>query len=298
MLPVAVYRQAYGRVFCTSFPSGLDVPWKLLPIGEYIKYAQEIRRGIAVPSELEDEIFDKCVQDKVLVEQRPFLAAGVVATISSNIWQHSGPTGIESFNDDLEFARQEITGSEEAVLHDLVQVITLAFPYKPEEVYEMSYDTMLLRVAQAEKKLIQTGMMEEPVKLFDKNADKQKAPKPKIDLRKAYEQQKGGELARDIANPAPLPQDIQREKWWEVSPILETKNKKKIDFNQERKMIEQGPAAQVENKAGQMVTESTRMSSMANADQDIARAEMVERAKVIYGPLIQKLNEQRKLPKK
>ena len=39
----------------------------------------------------------------------------------------------------------------------------MAFPYKPEEVYEMDYHTLMMRAAQAERKLSFAGLMETPL---------------------------------------------------------------------------------------------------------------------------------------
>lgn len=153
-------RRQYGEVFVTELPSGQIVPWRPLSTGEYIHYNRLLRMGVPPPAAVEDEIFIKCVQDKVLVNSIDKLKAGIVSSIVACIISYSGPQGADELNYMLNLKRAEINDA----IHEIVGIICQAFPaYKPEEVYEMDYDTIMQRAALAESKLLRTGILQEPM---------------------------------------------------------------------------------------------------------------------------------------
>jgi len=295
-------REEYGGVYVTCFDDGLLVPWQPLSMGDYIKYTQDYNRRVFVPSRLEDEIFRKCVVDDSLVRQLSFLKAGIITTVVLNIWQYSGPSGISSFNQDLEVARSMLNADGVRALHDLVQVITMAFPYKPEEVYDMEYETFLLRLAQSEKKLLELGAIKEPIVMQDVNQEKGPSPleqfiqgeaevkKPKIDAKKLWDRQQGLDSSDDPgrqlwdkhqqqaahAPPKRQPVQVHSKKWWSESPVLEAETQHKIDFK----------------------TEATEMqvlgaTSHEKVDAHIDRAMMVKDTAWIYQDLINTLNKRK-----
>jgi len=249
-------RQEYGDTYLTSFPDGPVIPWRPLSLGDYLKYSRDYARKLIPTSILEDEIFKKCVIEKTFIRQMPFMKAGIISVVVQNIWEMSGPVGITEFNNDLEMARTILFSDGTRAIQDLVQVITMAFPYKPEEIYAMDYETFLLRVAMAEKKLLEMGMLKEPIEMKDASEETQKKKKPRVEFRDLnhIEQPKGPPPEETLSpridakalwekqqkTPKKPPVEIKKEemetplsskeKPWKVSPVLEAKNKKKIDF--------------------------------------------------------------------
>jgi hypothetical protein len=230
-----------------------------------------------------------------------YLNAGVVTTVVQNIWQFSGPSDSATIVADLNAARGVIHASVSSLLHDLVELISLAFPYKPEEIYAMDYSTFLLRVAQAEKKLIYLGIREGPVEII--TADEQK-PQPSAAARlaervaksatqdinpvaaeaakKAWEAEQ--EKRKKIIQPKPEPnrpapkpsRKDAKNKWWKDSPVLEANMDHNIDFQTE---------ATEQHVFG--------LTGHEKADAHIGRAKMVQDAQWIYKDLIEKLEKQK-----
>lgn len=285
-------RKQYGGVFVTAFEDGLTVPWKPLSMGDYLKYTADQQRQLIPPGQLEDEIFTKYVQDESLVRQISFLKAGIVTTVTSNIWQFSGPSGIEEFNNDIETSRQLLFADGTNIFHQLTQIISMAFPYKPEEIYEMEYETFLFRLVQSEKKLLDMGLfLKEPISIY-KQEDVQNKPSKlgrikenhKIDAKKIWEdQQKQKKEAKPLISnlastldPEELtkedklsPDDVKtEEKWWTDSPVLEAPQKHNIDF------------------------EKAELENLYVVRED--RVNLINDARVIYKDLLEKLAQRTK----
>lgn len=193
MTSIHDFREQYGDVYITEAPDGLVVPWRPLSIGEYFEYEIKFGQGIIAPAVLEDEIFRKCVADEVIVNGLDRLKAGTVTTVVATIMQHSGPVSANDIENALESARHQAN----QVIHKMVTLICRAFPgYKPEDLYTLNYDTFMLRLAQAEDKLIQNGSLSEPLSLTNQapeqptKAQPPVSKKPKVDL---------GKLAQEYA---------------------------------------------------------------------------------------------------
>jgi len=280
-------RKQHGRVYATSLPGGLIVPWTLLPLGDYIKYTLDTKRGAFSLALMENEIFLKCVLDGSLKRQIDFLNAGIVTTVANNIWQYSGPTGIDSFNEDLENARVEVFGQDHSILNELVQLVTMAFPYTPEQVEAMPYDTFLTRVAQAEKKLLMLGMIQEPVKIHQPEVPQESFKKPKIDAKKLFEEQqqklKQNKLQAErvafakTVKPDPQVTSLPKKKWWKVSPVLEAPSPQKIDFQTESREVS-----------------AFGSSGWEKADAILARDKMIKDSQVIYKDLLAELGKRKR----
>jgi len=259
-------REQYGDALVTIFPDELVVPWRLLTMDEYIGYSMDRSRGMITPALLEDEIFKKCVLDDVLLRQFASLKAGTVTTVVAHIWEHSGPASIASFNNDLEMARQILHSEALGAIHELVQIVTMAFPYKPEEVYEMNYDDFIIRVAQAEDKLLKMKMIDQPLSMTEKEKPRQiqQARKPGVNLAKLWNERQ---------TPTIKPIDPEQPFDWEDSPVLSNPPAHGIDFKREQR-------------------EHDSFSGGHEAvDLHIARAKMIEDAKLIYAPLIDKVKK-------
>jgi len=277
-------RQKYGGVFITTFDDGLIVPWKPLDLGCFIQYSSDFNRSIIPFAYIEDEIFKKCVLDNTLIRQLPFLKAGIVSVVVQNIWQLSGPSSIEGFNEDLAIARDVINGDLKS-LHSLVDIICMAYPYKPEEVYDMKYETLMLRAAQAEQKLLTLGVIKESIDMKDMTKLKEKRNrkfansatqniKPSVDAKKLWEQQQ--EQIRNIENPQDIRHTIREtgDKWYKVSPVLEATKKHNIDIGREIKIQDRQTGRELD-------------------DPQSDRARIVKDAHWIYKDLIAELNKRK-----
>jgi hypothetical protein len=153
-------RRIHGQVFVSKLPTGQNIPWRPLSIHEYIEYDKLLTLGEYPRAFIEDEIFRKCVLSEVLVENLEVLRAGLVQSVVRDIFAYSGPHTIHELEYFLNINRQQAG----QVIHQLMSVICQAFPaYKPEDVYAMDYSTFMLRAAQAEEKLLRTGLITEPL---------------------------------------------------------------------------------------------------------------------------------------
>lgn len=278
-------RQKYGGVYVTAFDDGLIVPWRPLSLESFIKYSSDFNNPIVPFACIEDEIFRKCVVDDTLIRQLSFLKAGIISTVVQNIWQFSGPSSIDGFNEDLAIARSIINGDLKA-LHNLVDIICMAYPYKPEEIYAMEYETLMLRAVQAEQKLLTLGVIKESIDMKDLTKIKQKRDrkfansatqniKPSVDAKKLWEQQQ--QQVKDIENPQPTDRHILHEtgdKWYKVSPVLEATKKHNINLERETRLQDM---------------ETGRVLDDPKSD----RAKLVNDAKWIYKDLIAELNKRK-----
>lgn len=277
-------RKAHQGTYLTAFPDGTIIPWKPLSINDWIKYSRDYNRGVIPDSYLEDEIFRKCVLDQSFIRQLDHLAAGKITTVVTNIWQFSGPLQFDSLVNDLNTSRQLLQSEGIEVIHQLATLISTAFPYKPEEVYALDYETLLLRAMQAEQKLLLLGIIQEPIQITKQanNQQSTNAPrKPRVDAKKLYDEQQ-----KKKKQPTPPPQT--KEKWWNVSPVLESENPTQIDFAIERQADDltvldnhdRREPPEIRNFIIQKKTKETR-------------AKMVEDAKVIYKDLIAEMRNRR-----
>lgn len=142
--------------YVSVFPDGTEVPWNPLTIGEYLSFVNNLYYS---PDEIEDIIFKKCVPDPYF-HKDPNLKAGTVSTVSFAILANSSPQTIEELNAILNYHRNSIYSN---IIEELVIHVCWAFPsYKIEDVYALDYDTFLKRVAQAEYKLMRSGIIQKP----------------------------------------------------------------------------------------------------------------------------------------
>jgi len=276
-------RREYGSVYATAFDNGIVIPWKLLSIEDYIRFHQDSQRNLVPLACLEDEIFTKCVLDQSLVRQANYLSAGTVSVVAQNIWQFSGPQDIEAFNTDLEKSRQQVFHGEVSGIHQLVEVIGMAFPYKPEEIYTMDYQTLLERAVQAESKLIRLGILQEPISMkTGETEEKQVAEKPKVNAKQLWEEHRKALSKPDPPKVAPKKKKGKRgERWWKKSPVLEAKEHHNIDFDTERKEAD-----------------TFALSGHEKADLPILRHQMVESTALIYKDLITEMAKKSTKPSK
>lgn len=194
-------RKIYGSVYLTILPDGTKVPWKPLSVQEFLEY-ESLRELNAYPIGcLEDEIFKKCVLDSSLVDVMDDLKAGIVSAVAATIMAHSGPQGVEDLTVFMNINRMAMQG----IIHKFVRMVCWAFPgYKPEDVYAMDYVTLMQRVALAEEKLLEAGLIGERL-TFSVASDQQQSPqqRPRVDSKELFERQQRQRQMPNIPAPAP-----------------------------------------------------------------------------------------------
>jgi len=271
-------RKLYGsRAFLTVFPNGIIIPWKPLTIQEYLGYVEDLQRQIYLPGPLENEIFSKCVLDDDYIRRINLLQAGIISTVVQNIVDYSGPSTVNPIEQSLNIARSRLLADQTNILHELVQLITMAFPYKPEEVYDMSYEILMLRAAQAEAKLLRAGVIDKPISLTynTNNIEEEKPVKKRIDAKKLWDKQ---QTQQKQSGTASKPANIKtNEKWWDKSPVLEAKEKVSV--------------ADLRTAAAEIDAFAT--SGWEKVDRCVNQAAMVKDAQVIYKDLIKELDEKK-----
>jgi hypothetical protein len=179
-----LFRERYGDCYITKLPDGLIVPWRSLTVAEFIKYDRLLVQGTYPRAVIEDEIFTLCVQNVIQTKELKSFSAGSIEIVAKNILSYSGPSSIDELTYLLELSR----GIAQEVFHQIVIRVCQGFPaYKPEDVYGMDMLTMMLRLAQAEDKLIKQGNAIEPFSFFSEEEETQKA-KPKVSQENLKEQ--------------------------------------------------------------------------------------------------------------
>jgi hypothetical protein len=162
MEDLLLLRERYGSVYVLTLPDGKRIPYKLLSVGDFLKYERLFKTGQYPSACLENEIFTRCVVDKILVDHMDQLKAGIVTSVATSILSRSGPSSIDHLNYSLDINREAASFA----IHEMVSVVCQAFPaYKPDDLYEMEYDVFMLRLAQAERHLMRLGVLREPLSI-------------------------------------------------------------------------------------------------------------------------------------
>lgn len=154
-----------NRVFRITFPGGERVPFHLLSWKDFSGYEELSQKGTLPADIIEGAIFRQCCLDPVVLNNIYEMHAGVVSTVVGVIMQFSGPGDMDSFNNDVEIARKLV----DTLNSQVIMVICRAFPaYKPEEVMDMSWADVLIRLAQAERILMKKNPPEltEPIRML------------------------------------------------------------------------------------------------------------------------------------
>lgn len=187
MLELALLRQIYGSVYATVLPDGRYIPWKPLPLKDFLELEALRAVGTYSQSQVEDEVFRKCVLDKLIVDRMDQLKAGTVSAVAATIFANSGPQSIDELNYILDANRSLVQG----IIHQMVSMICQAFPaYTPDAVYNMDYETMMQRAALAEDKLLKMGILNERIVFEQQGVEpqpQQPKPKPKLDSKQLFE---------------------------------------------------------------------------------------------------------------
>ncbi len=276
---LAQIRHLYGDTYLTVFPDGFHVSWRTLTLGEFLSYSSQISRDLFPRAVFEDEIFSKCVKNDALRGQREHLKAGIITSVVDSIWEFSVPASIDQVRAQLDVARQEVYQSEYALIHDFVNTILLAFPYKPEEIYKMDYEQLIKTLVMAERKLIELGLRKEPISIVNPAKPEEVKKSPiKVDAKALWEQQHGIEpKPKDpfLPQDAPTPTKSTKGKWYKKSPVLEAP-----------------PTHNV--KVGEEDPDIFTLTGWDQADLGINRAMMVQDAQVIYRDVLEGLARKKK----
>jgi hypothetical protein len=201
-------RKLYGNraTFVSILPDGTKIPWNQLTLGEYLNYV----RGALSDDDFEETVFRHCVTSDYLKDTLPSLKAGTVTTAANSIVQSSVPLNLKDLNSSLDYFRY-IVGT--TIYDQLVILVCRAFTgYTPQQLYAMKFEDFMHNVALAERKLLESGMLAEPVALTQPEAKtvEPEVKKPAIEsnkMRDAWVAQK--ENAGRHA-PPPIPQQAQR----------------------------------------------------------------------------------------
>lgn len=181
MRQVDAIRLRYGSVYCTIGNHDVVVPWKPLSIGRWLQVKKDLDRQLVVSEIIENEVFKECVVDPYLVSNIDSLDAGLVEAVSVAIFLASGPKSLQDVNEQLEMKRMELSG----VLHTLIDMINKAFPAIPmSDIYDMDYQTLMMRSAQAEKMLIHKGILAEPIFFSDVKLGQKEEKAPQVEGKK------------------------------------------------------------------------------------------------------------------
>ena len=230
-------RRQYGDVYVTRFDNGLVVPWKALSLGEYLKYDLDITRLFIPAGVLEDELFQKCVLDPSLKDSADQLPAGIITTVVQNIWSVSGPESLDQLSSDFEAARLQVTEGRGSIYHQCAQCIATAFSYTLEEVYALDYSTFLLRLAQAEQKMLTTGEISKPLEIIRPTPPPKLGSIPQSNKPKVNAKQLWDEAQKARFQPVEPPKQESRK-----SPVIESLDRgeaPKIPFAAEKKYADE-----------------------------------------------------------
>lgn len=163
-----------NRVFRINFPSGVQIPFRLLSWDEFTMYRDLTLKGSIPQSVLEHLIFEKCVAEQSCIDNVDTFLAGVISTVVNTIMSLSGPTTPEDFNEGMGGMR----GARDTLNSQIVMIICRAFPaYKPEEIEQMTWAKVMERLAQAELILMSRGEMSEELRMLSAEEASQKQVK-------------------------------------------------------------------------------------------------------------------------
>lgn len=167
----------------TILPDGTEVPWTPLSIGAYSKFMRDHRP----PDEVEESIFDECVTDEYVKSKAQTSKAGNVSTVVLNVLSASAPSTVEEYQLALNYFRYVV---HESLIDQMVIHICQAFSgYTPRDVYDMDLDEFMHTVALAERKLLDAGILVEPLQITPMESPQQKPQpeQPKGDTRQLRE---------------------------------------------------------------------------------------------------------------
>lgn len=143
------------------------VVWKPISWGEMKRVGL-----FPVSFELEEWVWDKCVIETTFTPVELESRAGIISTTVQQILMVSGYVAPENtlpwIEESLGIARAEVNTN---IFDQMVMFLCAVFPYKPEDIEQMSWPIFMKRVAQAEK-LAAEGMPQAPLVIMQKDEGK------------------------------------------------------------------------------------------------------------------------------
>ena len=265
-------REKYGEgAYATVIDEHIIIPWKPLCITDFITYQNP---SIYPAAAIEDEIFRKCVLDQSWIRQIDFLPAGIVSTVAANILSVSGPDNPETIQDKLIEKRNKVNGTHQ-IIYDFIKLITIAFPYKPEELFTFDFDKLIEILVLAENKLLTIGFLQEPIAIEGaQQPQEQPFQRPRVDAKELWESQYNKRSAASQSGSIDQLKDAYDPKKG-ISPVLTFGNKHGIDFKKEQH-------------------DYMPENNWDRVEMPQKQRQMVEDAKVIYKDLLEELAKKKR----
>lgn len=174
------HRQTWGDQWLSIFEDK-EIPWRQLSLQEFLTFDALFRSGKYTEAEIEDEVFSLICLDKIYTENIDILPAGAVSSVVAHCMMHSGPASVEQINHDLNIARVE---TSDFISSAVTLICSVFVAYKPEDLYSLKYPDFMKRLAQAEKRLLELGVIVEPISVLN---PQEAAPKPQKNRKKIVE---------------------------------------------------------------------------------------------------------------
>lgn len=165
------HRQTWGNNWLSVFED-LEIPWRQLTLQEFLDYDFLYKTHQYTDTEIEDEIFRLVCLEKFYSENLDKLSSGLISTVVAHTMMVSGPGSVEQISEDLNAARNQ-TGDFLSSAMALICSVFVA--YKPEEVMALNYQEFMKKLALAERRLLEMGVMKEPLTILSSEP----APKAK-----------------------------------------------------------------------------------------------------------------------
>ena len=153
------------NLFEMCFPEGPRLVFGTLTFQSFLRIRDLMNRCPELLPQLEEAVFLKClVEPQFLVHEIGHMKAGIITTVANLIYQFSGPQNMDDITQHL--------NQERIIVQDLtyqaVATICRAFPaYTPDAVLQLSWATLVNRLAMAEAVLLNTGAISEPLEISD-----------------------------------------------------------------------------------------------------------------------------------
>lgn len=159
----------YKHLYKFHAVSGDEIVYRLLTWQEYQSYTGAIDSGLTVSSDIEEEIFKKCVISDIYTDCIDHLLVGDVLTVVNLILTQSGPQDIDEIDATLDKKREAVY----SLNNQIISLICQAFPgYTPDAIEQMDWDTIMERLALAESILISQNILQDPIQISGKKKAK------------------------------------------------------------------------------------------------------------------------------
>ena len=210
-------RKQEGDLFVTEFSDGTSVPFRLLTNKKAAQYQLILTLStdnISLTNTIYEDIFRQCCEDKYLSTQCDSIPAGVPQAIGKLVLYLSGVT---TTNESILYTRELLKAyrSQINTYKELIQrVICSVFSgYKFSDLESLNYQELIKIYVQAEKLLLEQGIIEKEleIKTPEELAEEAEKKKQKIGDMIQQDLKDYNRFERDTG-PAPNLKDLQMEK--------------------------------------------------------------------------------------